>query len=275
MKISDRFTDYGLIGGFFWLLQLGVLSLFGLSHSQRKHLVEGLNALIAGVPPPTVPALIAFLGVLALISIFTTGLLLDLLGSSYFRTLEVSVFSRFLQRNRRWLERIVDQNRDYIQDDWSKLLNAHQEWSKANVAAAFKSLQLWKARHRQELRDANPMRLRTPYTRFQSFLLSYVLLTTGVEKIELLSTQMALWSTSRAIAMAMMLSSTLTPTLVVARLEYDGLSLLVFWLVMAVLTGIAFAVSYCAHARVCATLFAFAYVIANKSSTAARRPAFE
>jgi hypothetical protein len=24
MKISDRFTDYGLIGGFFWLLQLGI-----------------------------------------------------------------------------------------------------------------------------------------------------------------------------------------------------------------------------------------------------------
>jgi len=44
-----------------------------------------------------------------------------------------------------------------------------------------------------------------PYTRVQSFLLSYVLLTAGAEKIDLLSTQMSLWNTSRAIATSMAL----------------------------------------------------------------------
>jgi hypothetical protein len=37
MKISDRFTDYGLIGGFFWLLQclvwgVGIFPIVGWDH---------------------------------------------------------------------------------------------------------------------------------------------------------------------------------------------------------------------------------------------------
>src|ERR1035437_2180060 len=50
-------------------------------------------------------------------------------------------------------------------------------------------------------------KIRRAYTRTQSFLLSYVLLASGVEKLELLSTQLSLWNTGRAIATAFVISS--------------------------------------------------------------------
>ena len=107
-----------------------------------------------------------------------------------------------------------------------------------------------------------------PYTRFQAFLLIYVLLTAGVEKIELLNTQMTLWNTSRAIAAAMAIGAIeigITPLLYIYKPGALNFSFFIFLAVQFALTGLAFAVSHSAYARVCSTLFALTYIVANKT----------
>jgi hypothetical protein len=271
MKISDRFTDYGLIGGFFWLLQCSVWGFFSFARVGREDLLQRLITVLTRVPAAYVPSLVALLGALAIIAIFTTGLLLDLLGSSYFRNIEVRVFITHLRRNKRWLERVVDQHKDYIQEDWSQLLDAPRLWSKATLSVGFKgTLFWWNPRYRREYVSSvrEGWGLLKPYTRVQAFLLSYVLLTSDAEKIELLSTQISLWNTSRAIATAMVLVA-VQPTILLLRSagssSYYNFPF-VAYAAQICLTGVAFAVVYSAHARVCSTLFALAYIVTSKTS---------
>ena len=205
---------------------------------------------------PYVPFLAALLGALALTVIFTTGLLLDLLGSWYFRSVEVRVFISNIRRNKRWLARVIDQNEEYIQDDWSRLLNAPPAFSKTARLVGLKVMVFWNRRYRREYVDTvrQSWALLMPYTRFQAFLLIYVLLTAGVEKIELLNTQMTLWNTSRAIAAAMAIGAIeigITPLLYIYKPGALNFSFFIFLAVQFALTGLAFAVSHSAYARVC------------------------
>jgi hypothetical protein len=132
----------------------------------------------------------------------------------------------------------------------------------------------WNPHHRQEYFRVvrKGWGLLKPYTRVESFLLSYVLLTPGAENIELLSTQMSLWNTSRAIAAAMVLGAISAILLATGSANSNDLALFLSYLV---LLAVACAVTYSAHARVCSTLFALAYVIAGKTSLPNRGSALE
>jgi hypothetical protein len=277
MKISDRFTDYGLIGGFFWMLQCSVWGFFTFPKGGWDQLLQGLKPGLTEISTtalPYVPSLVALLGALAIIAIFTTGLLLDLLGSAFFRGLEARVFIAHLRRNKRWLESVMDQNKDYIQEDFLQLLDANP--IKKGLHTSIKLVMFWKPHYLREYVNAvrESWRLSKPYTRVQSFLLSYVLLTSGAEKIELLSTQMSLWNTSRAIATGMALGAIQSTIIVFAYYggnpdEFPAM----LYVLQLVLTVVAMTIVYSAHARVCNTLFAFTYVVANKTSVTAAKAA--
>jgi hypothetical protein len=107
MKISDRFTDYGLIGGFFGLISFTLASLLGFP----KSLVALFEAAINGfsrLPANAASPFAALLGALALIAIFATGLVLDLLAASYFRGIEARIFVGHVQRNQQWLGQLAE-----------------------------------------------------------------------------------------------------------------------------------------------------------------------
>jgi hypothetical protein len=166
----------------------------------------------------------------------------------------------------------VDQHHDYIQDDWSRLLDAPPHWSKSQLAAAYLELYMfWSRSHRQHvasmmrtIRGANWGVLK-PYSQLQSFLLSYVLLTSGVDKIELLSTQISLWNTARAIAMTMALGALSALIIMSLRTGLTGV-MLSSGVAYFLLAGVALAVENSAYARVCSTLFALAYIVTGKES---------
>jgi len=256
VKISDRFTDYGLIGGFFWLLQVALGSFCGI-FEPGSNLLRSLKAGLDAIPSGAVASVAALVGALALIAVFATGLVLDLLGSSYYRIMEAGIFVAYIRRNRRWLEDIVNQSRDYMQDDWSVLLNTPAYWrgsfSKEHLLHPFRR-----------------GRIRPMYMRMQSFLLSYVLLAPGMDKVELLSTQMALWNLSRAIATAMLVvavEASLVPLLMITGTVRPAHISVYLSLLQLVSTGVSFGVAYLAYARVCSTLFALTYVISSRAHT--------
>jgi len=278
MKISDRFTDYGLIGGFFCIVQLALMATLGTGGFSLTAQVHKLQAAFANTPQAALPSLAALLGALALIAIFTIGLLLDLLGALAFRGDEMRVFLWHARRNEIWMQKLIDKNKDYIQNDWSVLLNLSSRWSliKKTFFLQFMILSPRKEKVRKEyaaeFRDSRTS-LHT-YTRMQSFLLSYVLLVSGVQNLELLSTQLSLWNASRAISMAMFLAATEAffivlfahvPALFAREPSFDFGIVLAF-LVLFGFALVATAVTRAAYARACSTIFSLVYVTHQKSS---------
>jgi hypothetical protein len=207
-KASDRLTDYALVGGFFWILQLGLAAVIGSTRMGSTHWFQSATAALRDLLQAAPSPLVALLSALGLIAIFVTGLVLDLLGAFYLRVFEVGVFLYHLDRNEHWLGLLADQNKDYVQGDIATLHNALAPLpAKRGLAILLKCL----VPRNRELRQEVAKKLRenwallSPYSRMQSFLLSYVLLGSGAEKIELLSTQISLWSISRAVSTVMLL----------------------------------------------------------------------
>jgi hypothetical protein len=262
MKISDRFTDYGVIGGFFWMLQFALWA----SHSSGwAGLLKQFTNTINLVPPSASPSFVALLGAVGLIVVFTTGMLLDLFGSAYFRTWEATVFTNHVRRHLHWFQKVMDLSKDYVQDDVATLL-ANLSLS-VQMRMSLKLFRFWNSRdmanYWRSFRDA--WRARDAYIRTQSFLLSTVLLGSEASKVELLSTQMSLWNTARAVAAATMFCT-------VELILFPGGFALRRWMVpsgpffvlMLVCPFIAIFVSLSAYQRVCSTLFALTYIVCEQ-----------
>jgi hypothetical protein len=295
MKISDRlFSEYGIIGGLFWLivtLELLMWASLGFPIVTQRTLVLGLQYVKNGGVPLT-----SLLGALGIVMCFLTGVLLDL-TSSLFSIGEAEIFQNHLERNETWLKRVMHQNREYIQKDWPLVLNA--EWMKPDWIP------------RQQLGFVDFIRYfiklyksARPYSRIESFLISYVLHTPGAEGNQRLNTQITHWNVSRAISWAIILvtsgisavifarmmiitfmvifrdlnlpSHLSAPFLVLYPLRFltDLRSSMVssIWLLFVMLvTEIPLAIlarilARNAYRRVCDTLFTLAYVISAKSA---------
>jgi hypothetical protein len=273
MKISDRFTDYGLIGGFFWLLQFALMATFGIRRFWLAGEVHSLETLLKDLPPGALPPLAALVGALALTAIFATGLLLDLFGSTYFRGTEMNVFIWYARRNALWVQRLFDQHKDYIQNDWSVLFSAAigvPHWKKQISAVIRLELMFWNRRVREEYASLISKGRATlqAYTEMQAFLISYVLVVSGSGNIEFLSTQLSLWTTSRAISTAVGLAA-LEPILFFSL--FGSAPRAAFFIaegMAAILTWLAIAITRSAHGRACSTLFSLAYVTYEKAAGA-------
>ena len=86
MKISDRFTDYGLIGGLFWVFQFIIWFVWsGIPALKVFDTFVADFGRISG----SAATLTAAVGVIA---VFSTGLLLDVVGAFAFRSYEMLLF---------------------------------------------------------------------------------------------------------------------------------------------------------------------------------------
>jgi hypothetical protein len=271
MKISDRFTDYGLIGGLFWMMQALLLWLIMPgSASLPVELIKNIGT----ISPGAQSVLTALLGALAVVVIFTTGLLLDLFGSFYLRYIEMTAFHALAKTNESWLRRLFEKYPDYVQSDWTLLLRLPSWWSKQQWIAGLKVFVFWNARYRKEYAEELRANLvpRGSYVRLQALLFSYVFLHSGTENIELLTNQISLWNTSRTIAAVLALFAVEAPLLWIFSGRQFLLPQMFSYLVQLLFTAAAFAITTAAFRRVCSTLLALAYLIdhkANESASAA------
>jgi hypothetical protein len=251
MKISDRFTDYGMIGGTFWLLQFLVYLILGGVGEVTKH-ISILNSLTVST--------VSILGVIGLTIVFATGLALDLCAAPIFRLSEALVFSSHIRHHQSWLKPTVEKNELYIQQDYSALVGMPTSsqyfrafftiWKKESWQMAFRS-------HRDQ-----------SYVKFSSFMLAYVLLARGSDRIEILSTQMSLWNISRTIAVGLFLTVCIDPYF---RFFEPGRPLHAhfLWQVEILNFGLMAAAYFFAveaHDRFCNTLFALVYVIDKRGT---------
>ncbi|MGE0417804.1 MAG: hypothetical protein AB7O80_13445 [Acetobacteraceae bacterium] len=251
MKISDRFADHALLGTFFWLI-LGFAFAFanGLASPdiviEADRVIEQAKKFLTGTDSLQTP-LIATLGIAALATVFTTGVVLDLFGYSYFRMIEAGIFRAHIRENEQWLDPIAARYGPYLEADWANL----KRWaSGSNCMWDIKSL--W--------------RTRKSYTRVQSFLMSYILLAHGVASMETQSAQVSLWHAGRMISTTLLIGSGLMGLYFIwqSLQGTGGQSLRWAPLIVQIVLFIgAIIVTRIAYSRVCSTLFAVTYIVAH------------
>jgi hypothetical protein len=206
MQIDRRFADYGLTGGFFLICQLGLF--WPLGYWPR--ILDQFQAV--RLPPDTsllVPIITGFAGALAVIAVFVTGLLLDLIAS-LFRAIEMRVFSRHLDRNSVWIIGLIEAHKAYCGTDYESFQRTVQQ---VNSLTFGKRLTYACTFWRRESGHfwafswwlGDTVRR---YERLSSFFRSYITVQSGSAQLTLMADQYSLWRTARAIATALYLLST-------------------------------------------------------------------
>jgi len=267
MRISSRFTEYGLTGAFLLISQC---VLYFLSYDESSsYSFEQFNAILKtayeAFPPAFQPALMSLAAALALVSIFFIGLCLDLLGS--FHTMwEANQFKKQLEKNETWLRPFVDLNKYYVGNDYNKFesefgtLLSKEEWKES-----FKILLFWKKQYRRDYFDYmkkafNRFRLLSAYNRFHSFLMSYVMVHSGSGNNEFLIDQVHLWRTSRSISTALIIMAFELLYFVKPTDKWLYVTSISYFFML----GISAFITLRSYKRMCGTLLAFVYTIASK-----------
>lgn len=186
MNISSRFSEFGMTGAFFWIAQL---IYFAITHSTEslERIAAGIDAinpyiaLISSLPDSFADIPGTLVTVIGLIGIFITGLILNLLGS-YFFIFEDFLLNRHLRKNAGWLARMMGSCPGTVNDDYLWLRNEFSPRLYLDPRQAYKLA-----------------RLTSACTRIQSFLFSYIQVFGGKGIPEMLSDQVHLWRTARAI----------------------------------------------------------------------------
>lgn len=264
MKISDRLADYVVIGGFFSITQCAVLFAVGFGQLNWAVQLGNFQTLIAKVPNGAIGPLAALLGAFGLVTVFTAGVFIDLLGSIYFRSIELNAFQAHAKKNALWMQQFTNRYTTYIQDDWSIVLSSPR--FRDGFRVGFTGLRLWNKAARTEYLDhyRRTFAGRKSYARMHSFLLSWVSLVGGAEKIELLNTQLSFWSISRAFATVLVLASIEVVLFSMMPREAASAHLSLVYGVYFTLLLAAIGVSRAAYSRVCGTIFALCYIADKK-----------
>jgi hypothetical protein len=271
MQMSRRFAEYGLTGGFFWVFQL---TIFWIGGEYRGAIISLLNSLPAAEFPNHSlldPLVVGLSGAVAIIVIFVTGLLLDLVAS-YFKNFELNVFVRQCSKHAAWLKHLIDENDVFVGDEYRYLAARFPGHSVLHFL--IRPIAIWRREWWSELIRLPDFRnLWTnaeKYERLWSFLYSYVMIRSRNAELNLLTDQFALWRAARAIGVSMIISVgmwlvvTMSGEINMGPIHHDpaynGINLLITVGLFLPLI-VSMIITYSTFSRYCGTLFALTYVI--------------
>lgn len=275
MRISDRFIDNGVTGGFFLAGQFILLALWGLT-GWIKPLTD---LTVSSFLQPAVTTLLAALGI---ISIFFFGLLLDLLATRFspFIHEEIISMDSHLDHNQDWLEETLEKEDTYFKKGCDNFKAAYGSLFGAkkynrNLYIRLFHHQWMELRHRSNQSDTahqEEEKLIVNYYRLRYFFNSYVLLNSGLPQLDTLTDQVHWWRASRAICIATVVWVFEPPIVlliwlaeaVFARQWLPDLATVVHfiisWPILFVLTFLTFSITNTAFARMCSALFSLTRV---------------
>jgi hypothetical protein len=217
------------------------------------------------------------LAVLAIITVFTTGLVLDLCAA-YFIFWEMGVFKRHLDRNASWLIGLIEKYKEYSADDYQQLHDRFGIFfSKEAWLVSLDLFVFWKRERRRHyfamLRQIpDRYRLIGAYDKLWSFLMSYVIIQSGSSQLSVLTDLIAQWRVGRALSTAMAIiifEIYFGIILWVGPLPTNSFIRSIFlplWLALWVLFILSTLLICSLYSRVCYTLFSLAYVTKQKQA---------
>lgn len=264
MNISTRITEYSITGGLLWVNVFLFATLLNLQlsgqtispdHAMRLwgdwiRAMTPLTQSLAGLSPSLQGSIGALLAALAIVVIFFSGILLDLLSPMFFISFEMLFFQKWLiSKNRPWLDRLIADNRDFIEEDYHCFINTNAfNWRRPLA---------WFERRRC-------------YNKLWTFLLSHIMVFSNAAGLDELMDRVHLWRTSRAISTSMVVLGCLmnfTP-LVHASFEHDATLNIALTAVGVplVLFAVSALITLGTYSRMCVVLCALAYVTVKKRS---------
>jgi hypothetical protein len=272
---GTRFAEYGITGGFFIVSQIVMLGWLIPDAPAYAATVFGsfFTSISAAVPASAQPALQSLLVALGLLTVFITGLLLDLVGS-YSIGNEARLFRDHLIKNRQWVSKLIETELSNYAHDYALFLriertfNARPDWRKSIAGLA-----LWRTDVRRAWRRWGPFSLRRmqkPFRRLEAGLIARIV--ASGTKTDLLVEQVSVCRMARAIVVALTLIA-VEAGAGIALLTFGSKSENAFYVAQMLsfaLTWIGVLISRAAYSRLCLILFSLLYASLQTSSN---RPA--
>jgi hypothetical protein len=219
MDIKERFSEFGITGAFFWMIQIVVIFLASKNPlALWNNWMDGITPFFDAIPDALKISVSGVFGVLGIMIIFVFGLLLDLLGSLYTAT-EMFLFRQQLEKNRSWFDSYMEKEKDFIGDDYIRFLNHPADyWKFQKESWRFNKNILYYLLKKpiNILRKKGNAPFPTTqsydmflyidsYTRLWSLLISNISIHSATLYFDYFYEQMKFWRTARAISVAIFL----------------------------------------------------------------------
>src|SRR6266496_11831 len=264
MNISTRITEYSITGGLLWVNVFLFATLVNLPVDQitlnaalQKWVtwyaaMKPLAATLTALPTTLQSSLGTLLGALAIIAIFISGILLDLIAPVFFVRVEFYFFRKCLvQKNRGWLDRLIAANGEFIAADYQTFVGGRViDWK--HPFAWFEQ--------------------RRCFQKISAFLLSHIMVFSQAAALEELMDRIHLWRTSRAISTSMVVVAvllTFSPLAPLSRgLANDPRLWMIATVIPLLLTLISALITLGTYSRMCLFLCSLTYSTMRRESVA-------
>ncbi len=236
ISLGARYVDYGLTGGFFLFVALAV---FGWHHP------EAVSAILEKLPDlqKKLPVGETVLASFFVVCVFATGLLLDLVGSLAL-VWELSIFRKYLNRNREWIGQLVAKYQEFLGEDFN-LISTKPHF--------------WELRIRQQ-----PLLLLAPFNRIESILISHLVLTADPTRLELVMEQMRTYRIARAVSSGLFVLSIAFFFMPMVEGREIARSTVVIYSAGLILSGF---IAHRAYSKLCSSLFSLLFVLHRTRTT--------
>ena len=208
MNIPSRLGDYGIIGSFFVLIQVVILtSLFPVEvYSKFETILGQLNVILPSSSAIATP-FATLLATIAFILVFFLGLAIDLLGFIV-PSLAVTRLRDLLKHHAEWLEPELAEHTHFVKEDAIALIESPNrksfwmKWIEVLTTVPFSS------KYRRILEENQVWwSLRKPSNRLFSFMVSLAQRTGHPENVKVLTEQLHVWRLSGAISTVLAIAS--------------------------------------------------------------------
>lgn len=264
MNISTRITEYSITGGLLWVSVFLFATLLNLQLNQQAITLDQamnlwgewitamapLTEALAGLSSSLQGSISTLLAALAIIVIFFSGIILDLLGPVFFISFEMMFFHKWLvTKNRPWLDRLIADNREFIGEDYRIFIESCNFNWKRPLA--------WFERRRC-------------YNKLWTFLLSHIMVFSKAAGLDELMDRVHIWRTSRAISASMVVLGCLLNFTPLVHTPENHAATVTFALTSIGVPVVLFAVSALitlgTYSRMCIVLCSLAYATARKQA---------
>lgn len=257
MKVWDRYAEYAIIGGLFWIALFIAVSFVDKSsflEMVSKTLIK-FSEHPAMSNPSLTNAITSFFSTLGVIAVFCTGLLIDIISPIFFTPFEIFYFKRYiLEKNCSYIEKVFEGNKsssaytDYVMFSTTPIL-----FYKTKYFTQWQS-----QRHR--------------YIKLLTLLTSYCLKNSESGMLEDLKDRLVLWRTSRALGGSVFLLALIINCLMLVP-DLDFKEILIGFLTIIVLWILSGLLAMGQYIRMCNTLKSVMYLIDDKNTSAELPPA--
>ena len=211
-SLGTRFAEYGVTGGLFLFAQVVLFAWLAPQWSEAAFagFADAAHMRLDSLPAELKPTGVSVLAALSIVSLFATGLLLELLGSVGVMW-EAYIFKRHLQRGKEWLGPFFEEHRLFVADDFGRMVNEFGDpMGKEELVNTLRLFQFWKrsvweVASKDLKRGFSRIGLLASFARLQSILLSHLLVKLDRPKLETLLDEYRLCRVSRSVGTGLFL----------------------------------------------------------------------